>query len=116
MSIKTANSPQDFEGTSLTVSASRPAFDGTIASAYESGIDLEGFMEMAWVARPSDPRVASFLEAWDALETSHQQASSADALCRQAGFTPMGLLKIVATAAYQYSMYVAPCKPKRLGY
>jgi hypothetical protein len=107
VSTKTAISLRDFAGTSLKEPASRPAFTGTIASACELGIDLERFMEMARVARPSDPRVASFLDAWDALETSDQQASSADALCRQAGFTPTELLKVVATAACQYSMYVA---------
>ena len=107
MSTKTAISPQDFEGTSLTAPVSRPAFDGTIASVCESGIDLEGFMEMARVAKWSHLGVARFLDAWDVLDPSERQASSADALCRQAGFTPTELLKVVATAACQYSMHVA---------
>ncbi len=86
-----------------------PAFDGTIASACESmGISIEKFIEMMRWAKDSDPRVARFLDAWDALGASEQRARrTADAVREQVGLAPPELLGFVADAAFRASMCMA---------
>jgi hypothetical protein len=91
----------------LTACVAQPAFDGTIASAC-GFIGLDNFIAMARVARGSDPRIASFVDAWDSLGPCEQEArGTADTLCKQAGFTALEMLRVVAAAACQYSMCVA---------
>lgn len=110
MSIKTVTPLQDFEEISLAPRASRPVFEGTIASASEF-VGLDNFIEMARLARTNDPRAERFMDAWDALDASEQQArEAADALCKRAGLTPIELLGVVAEAAYRYAMYTTQIK------
>jgi hypothetical protein len=81
------------------------AFDGIIASACDLGVSLESFIEMARLARTSDPRAARFLEAWDAIRVSEQQVKGAAlAVCERIGLVPMDLLLAVADAAVRSSM------------
>ena len=87
-----------------------PAFDGTIASACELGIGLEDLIEMTRMARTSDPRVAQFLHAWDALDASEQSRGAADTVCEQVGLAPVELLRVVVDAAFRFSMYVTQIK------
>jgi hypothetical protein len=91
----------------LTARGTQPAFDGTIASAGESvGISLEQMIEMMRWAKESDPRVAQFLEAWDALDPSERHASgTADAVRQQVGLKIVELLRIVAEMTYRIAMY-----------
>jgi len=85
----------------------QPAFEGTIASACALGISLADFLEMARLARTSDPRAARFLAAWEALDASEQQArGAADAVCRQIGLNPTELLSAAARAAISVSKCV----------
>jgi hypothetical protein len=59
----------------------------------------------------SDAGVARFLDAWEALGPSEQQArGAADTICEQVGLAPLELLKAVADATYRSSMYVAQFK------
>ncbi len=84
-----------------------PAFDGTIASVC-GFIGLDKFIEMARLASRSDSSTARFLDAWDALGPSEQQAKrEADAVCEQLGLAPLELLRVVADATYRISMYSA---------
>ena len=84
------------------------AFEDTIAWACETGISLEDFINMTRIAKESDPNVVRFLDAWDALSASEQQArGAADAVCEQIGFAPLKLLRVAADAAYRFSMYTA---------
>ena len=85
----------------------QPAFEGTIAGICETVISLEEFIGMARWAKESDPRVARFLETWDALSASEQQPRAADAVCKRIGLAPLDLLKAVADAACRVSMYTA---------
>ncbi|MGB7436256.1 MAG: hypothetical protein WBR26_06875 [Candidatus Acidiferrum sp.] len=86
----------------------QPAFDGMIASACDLGISLEAFIEMTRSARMSDAAVVRFLDAWDALSPSEQQAKrTADAICERIGLAPVELLKATADATYRFSMYTA---------
>jgi hypothetical protein len=101
VSTKTAIAPQDLKGISLAPRSSRPAFTGTIASACES-IGLDNFLEMARLARANDPRVAHFMDAWDALDGSEQQAQvAADVVCARLGLVPIELRRVVAEAVYR---------------
>jgi len=89
----------------LAAGGVQPAFDGMIASACELGINLKDFIEMTRLARTSDPRVARFLDGWDAVGTSEQQArGAADAVCNQVGLTPMELLRVAAEVGYRFAM------------
>jgi hypothetical protein len=84
------------------------AFDGTIAWACETGIGLEDFINMTRIGKESHPGVVRFLDAWDALSASEQQArGAADAVCEQIGFTPVELLRIVADVTCRIAMYKA---------
>jgi hypothetical protein len=85
----------------------QPAFDGTIASACKSvHISLQQMIEMMRWAKESDPRVAQFLEAWDALDPSERHASgTADAVRQQVGLKIVELLRIVAEMTYRIAMY-----------
>jgi hypothetical protein len=110
VSIETAIPLQDFERTCLAARSSRPAFKGTITSACES-IGLDNFIEMERLARTNDPSAERFMNAWDALDASEQQArGTADAICNRAGLAPIELLGIVADAAYRVAMYAAQIK------
>src|ERR1700722_1220665 len=81
----------------------KAAFEGTIAWACETGIGLEDFINMTRIAKESHPSVVRFLDAWDALSTSEQQARGAgDAVCEQIGFAPVELLRVAADAAYRF--------------
>jgi hypothetical protein len=56
----------------------------------------------------SDPRVARFLDACDALDASEQQAKgTADAVCGRIGLAPAELLRIVADVTCRIAMYRA---------
>jgi hypothetical protein len=110
LSIKTAIALQDSEGTSLTACTSRPAFTGKITSACEF-IGLDNFLEMARLARTNDPRAERFMDAWDALDASEQQArGTADAICERAELDSLELLGVVAEAAFRCAMYTAQIK------
>ncbi len=87
----------------------QPVLDGTIASACElMGISLEEFIGMTGLAKETDPRVARFLDAWDALGASEQQArGTADAVCERIGLAPVELLRIVADVTCRFAMYTA---------
>src|ERR1700733_4124461 len=86
----------------------KAAFEGTIVWACETGISLEDFINVTRIAKESDPRVAQFLDAWDALSASEQQArGAADAVCEQIGFAPLELLRIVADVTCRIEMYKA---------
>jgi hypothetical protein len=89
-----------------------PAFDGTITSACESaGISLERIIELMRWAKESDPRVARFLDAWDALGASEQEArGAADAVCERVGLAPVELLRVVAGTACR----IAKCEAQLL--
>jgi hypothetical protein len=89
--------------------AARPAFDGTIASACKSaGISLEQMIEMMRWAKESDPRVALFLEGWDAHDPSERpDMRMVDIRCGQVGLAHVDLLKIVADVACRIAMYQA---------
>jgi hypothetical protein len=93
VSIKTAIPLQDFKS--------------TIASACEF-IGLANFIAMAQLARANDPRAERFIDAWDALDASEQQArGSADAICKRVGLTPIELLRVVAETTFRFSTYTA---------
>jgi hypothetical protein len=110
VSTKTTIAVRDLEGISLVSGASRPVFTGTIASACES-IGLDNFIEMTRLARTNDPRAARFMDAWDALDASEQQArGAADVVCARLGLVPIELLRVVAEAVYSFSMSVAQMK------
>jgi hypothetical protein len=82
-----------------------PAFDETIASVCDLGISREALVDMARLARMSDPRVAQFLDAWDALDFSEQQARGAVfKVCEQVGLAPVDLLGIVADVGFRFAM------------
>src|SRR5437016_14674094 len=84
----------------------QPAFNGTIAAACAMGIGLEDFINMARVAGESDPTAARFMDAWDALSPSEQQArGAADGLCKRVGLNPRELLRVVAEATVGIHMY-----------
>ena len=85
------------------------AFDGTIVSACEStGISLEQMIDMMRWAKESDPRIAQFLDVWDALDASKQLASgTADAVRQQVGLKPLELLGIAANVACRVATYEA---------
>lgn len=97
------------ENEKSTARGDRPAFDGTIASICESiGIGLEKMIEMMRWAKESDPRIAEFLDGWDALDPSEQQDSgTADAVRQRAGLKLPELLGIVAEVTYRIAMYQA---------
>ena len=81
------------------------AFDGMIASTCDLGISIETFIELARLARMTDPMVARFLDAWDAISASEQKAKGAvQAVCERMGFIPVELLLAVADAAVRSSM------------
>jgi hypothetical protein len=83
-------------------------FEGTIASACDSGIGIDNFIAMVRLARASEPSAARFLDAWDALEAGGQpSAKTADAICEQLGIVPLDLLKAVAGATIRFSTYTA---------
>lgn len=83
----------------------QPSFDGMIASACDLGIRLEDFIEMARMATMNDAGIARFLDAWDALSASEQQARGmADAVCARIGLAPADLLKVVADAAVRFAI------------
>ena len=68
----------------------QPAFDGMITSACDLGISPEAFIEKARLARMSDTRVARFLDTWDALGASEQQAKGAVyTVCERIGLAPV---------------------------
>jgi hypothetical protein len=72
------------------------------------GIGIDNFIAMARLARASDPKAAQFLDAWDGLVDSEQRSGrTADGVCEQIGLAPLELLKVVAEAAYRFSMYAA---------
>src|SRR5712671_1283448 len=75
-----------------------PAFDGTTASACESvGISLERMIEMMRWARESDPRVAQFLDTWDALGPSEREIQgTVEAVRHRVGLKLPELLGIIA--------------------
>src|ERR1700722_11658664 len=80
----------------------QPVFDGTIASAWGFATSMEDFIEMARLARLSDPKVARFLDAWDRRSASRRETGGdADAVCEEIGLAPVELLRIVADAAYR---------------
>jgi len=84
-------------------------FDGTIASACESvGISLEEMIGLMRWAKESDPGVAQFLDAWDAMDPSERQASgTADTVRQRIGLKLPELLKVVAEVACGIAMYQA---------
>jgi hypothetical protein len=86
-----------------------PKFDGTIASACESvGISVEHMIEMMRWAKERDPRIAQFLDTWDALDPSERQdMGMIDAVREQVGLAPVDLLRIVANVACRIAMYEA---------
>jgi hypothetical protein len=85
----------------------QPAFDGMIASACDLGIRLEDFIEMARLAKTKDAGIARFLDAWDTLSVSEQQArGAADAVCEQLGLAPVEILRVVADVGYRFAMCI----------
>jgi hypothetical protein len=83
----------------------QPAFNGTFASACDLCINPEAFIEMARLARMSDPGVAQFLDAWDTLSASEQQSKgAADAVCGRIGLSPVDLLRVVADVGFRFAM------------
>ena len=85
---------------------SKGKFESTIASACELGIGIDNFIAMTRLARASDPKAAQFLDAWDGLSDCEQRSGrTADTVCEQIGLAPLELLKVVAEAAYRFSMY-----------
>jgi hypothetical protein len=86
-----------------------PAFDGTIASACESvGISLERMIEMMRWARESDPRVAQFLDTWDALDPCERQVRGTVETVRQrVGLKLLDLIGIVVDVMCRLAMYQA---------
>lgn len=96
----------------------QPRFDGTIASACESvGISLKKMIEMLRWATESDPRVAQFLDGWDALDPSERRATgTVESLRRRAGLQHLELIKIAADvmcrlATYETRIIVAVSHP-----
>jgi hypothetical protein len=86
----------------------QPAFDTTIASASDLGIGPEDFIKMTRFAKASDPRVTRFLDAWDALDASEQQArGAADAVCERVGLASLDLLKVVADGTCRFATTAA---------
>jgi hypothetical protein len=85
----------------------QPRFEGTIASACDSGVGIDNFIAMVRLAR-SEPSAACFLDAWDALGASGEPSGrTADAICKQLGIVPLDLLKAVAGATIRFSAYTA---------
>jgi len=83
-----------------------PAFDGTIVSACESvGMSLEKMIELMRWAKESDPRVAQFLDAWDALNPSEQVRGTVEAVRQRVGLKLLELLGIIAEVACRIAMY-----------
>ena len=83
------------------------AFESTLAGICETVISLEDFICMARWAKESDPKVARFLETWDALSASDRQPRAADAVCERIGLARLDLLKAVADATCRAAMYQA---------
>jgi len=90
----------------LAVRTVQRVFDGTIASARElTGISLEELIETMRWAKESEPKVARFFDAWDALGASEQQSKeAADAVCEQVELAPLELLRIVADVMCRIAM------------
>lgn len=92
---------------SMTKNA-QPVFDGTIAAAFRAGVSPERFIEMTRLASASEPRVALFLNEWDALGTPEREETGvADAICERVGLAPIELLRIVAEVTCRVAIYIA---------
>jgi len=62
------------------------------------------FIDLARLAKSSEPKVTGFLDAWEELDTPAQcEPSSADALCAQIGLDPLVILRAALQSAIEIS-------------